>query len=334
MARTAGDVLAHHGVKGMKWGVRNDKGHEGERAKTKKIAKLDKKFEKDSQSARTTVNIYNGGAKKYNTQDVERINNKPEYKDADFTRDSPLRQKYYREHQDAFLDRLTETAKEMGTNASGTKEYGISETANGGWDVYMKDVVRHADDGEKPDGFEMHVSVTYRDGRITKVSPDVEEIEHVDRSGVFLAHYGVKGMKWGVRKERSAVEVSTKTSPGRKVKASGGKFHSPSEDAIRAAKTRQQAKKSTTDSLSNKELQELITRMNLEAQYKNLNQNNVGIGKKLLRTVLGQVGDKEVGQLQEFTNSQRGMKNDPKTDFGVKVAVAGAKAVAGGGKKK
>lgn len=46
MARDVDALLKHHGVKGMKWGVRNDKGHEGERAKTKDIAKADKKYEK------------------------------------------------------------------------------------------------------------------------------------------------------------------------------------------------------------------------------------------------------------------------------------------------
>src|SRR5580765_5794043 len=38
------NLLEHHGTKGMKWGVRRDKGHEGESASPKKITKLDKKF--------------------------------------------------------------------------------------------------------------------------------------------------------------------------------------------------------------------------------------------------------------------------------------------------
>ena len=154
-----------------------------------------------------------------------------------------------------------------------------------------------------------------------------------------LAHHGVKGMKWGVRKSRETVPVSTKTAPGRKVKTSGGQNHSPSEDAIKAAKIRQQAKKSTTDSLSNKDLQDLVTRMNLEQQYSNLNKNNISAGRKILRFLAGQTGDKEVSQLQEFANTQYTTRrnkpaghNKPKIDFAVKAAVAGAKS--GGGKKK
>lgn len=106
----------------------------------------------------------------------------------------------------------------------------------------------------------------------------------------FLQHYGVKGMKWGVRRSTdsgpSAVEVRTR--PGRRVKTSGGKRHPASEDAIRVAKTRQLAKKSTTDSLSNKELQELINRMNLEQQYKRLNGGStLERGTKMVKTLIG-----------------------------------------------
>lgn len=90
----------------------------------------------------------------------------------------------------------------------------------------------------------------------------------------FLAHYGVKGMKWGVRKDRygrsGPQEVTLKTKPGRRVTAKGGRRQPASEDAKRTATSRQKAKKSTIDSLSTKELQELVTRMNLENQYKNL----------------------------------------------------------------
>lgn len=88
-----------------------------------------------------------------------------------------------------------------------------------------------------------------------------------------LAHYGVKGMRWGVtRKSGSAAPsgptpVVTKITPGKKVKTSGGKLHTPTEDAVAAATLKQKAKSSSTDSLSTKELQVLVTRMNLEQQY-------------------------------------------------------------------
>jgi predicted RNA-binding protein Jag len=70
-----------------------------------------------------------------------------------------------------------------------------------------------------------------------------------------LAHYGIKGMRWGVRRE--------------------GKSSGPvSSDAQAAKESKQIIKKSGTAALSNKELQHVITRMNLEQQYSNLNKGN------------------------------------------------------------
>lgn len=96
-----------------------------------------------------------------------------------------------------------------------------------------------------------------------------------DRVEEVLQHAGVKGMRWGVRKDtgggkdQKAVTVTTKPGKG-VVKTSGGKGHTPSEDAINKATTKQKAKGSSTDALSNQELQVLVKRMQLEQQYKNL----------------------------------------------------------------
>ena len=70
-----------------------------------------------------------------------------------------------------------------------------------------------------------------------------------------LAHYGVKGMKWGRRRSRSQIDANS------------------SEDAKTAAAASAKVKSSGTNSLSNKELQGLITRKNLEKQYKTLSGN-------------------------------------------------------------
>lgn len=67
-----------------------------------------------------------------------------------------------------------------------------------------------------------------------------------------IAHYGVKGMKWGVRRSRAQIDAD-------------------SEDATRVKNIRAKAKTNrTTNVLSNKELQDAITRMNLERQYSSL----------------------------------------------------------------
>jgi hypothetical protein len=99
-----------------------------------------------------------------------------------------------------------------------------------------------------------------------------------------LAHHGVKGMKWGVRKDgstssttvrtspvaRKSTDITARQKPGQFVRTSGGKRQIAAEDAIRVAASRQLAKKSTTDALTNKQLQDAVTRMNLEQQYSTL----------------------------------------------------------------
>jgi hypothetical protein len=90
-----------------------------------------------------------------------------------------------------------------------------------------------------------------------------------------LAHYGIPGMKWGHRKRRGpTVEVPTGPQPvtirqNKKgnLETHGGRGHNPSEDAIKAVSLRQKAHASGTHSLSNQELQTLVTRMNLESNY-------------------------------------------------------------------
>lgn len=304
------DALVHFGKKGMKWGVRQDKGHEGERAKTRKIAKLDKKFERKTQSLGVTIKIHNRAAELTNKNDIDRINNKPEYKDADFRRDSPLRQKYYKEHQDAFLNNVQKAADELGTNASGTRKYNIRETHDGAWDIYT-DSIRHADETSTEIKPEFTVKVKYNKGKIVSVElPDA--VAHGEAFAAdFLEHVGVKGMHWGVRRSREersapskvmvktkpavrgAQDVKVKNRAGKPVLAKGGKRNLGTEDAVRTVATRQKAKASSTDALTNHELKAAVERMQLEVKFKDLEKKSkrqMGIGQRFAEAFLGKDG--------------------------------------------
>lgn len=72
-----------------------------------------------------------------------------------------------------------------------------------------------------------------------------------------LAHYGRKGMKWGRHIFTTGGRSKTSTD------SSSTKKREVSEDHARAT----EALKKHPSSLSNKEMQDLITRMNLEKQY-------------------------------------------------------------------
>lgn len=123
--------------------------------------------------------------------------------------------------------------------------------------------VKHADedpyevaDGDIEKAFEQHFQKLYAPVSKPKEGGDVE---HTD-TGNFLAHYGVKGMKWGQKKA------------AREEKKAQAKYERSSEDARAAESARTKMKTSSVDSLSNKELQTLVTRMNLEQQLSGLQE--------------------------------------------------------------
>lgn len=164
---------------------------------------------------------------------------------------------------------------------------------------------------------------------------NVSDFKHSDVDD-FLAHYGVKGMKWGVRNsnggldvrssakkgandvrdkvkkevaERTSQEITVRTRPGAAVQVVGGNKRTPHEDAIKARVAEQVAKKNTLDALSNKELGELVTRMNLEQQYRNLavKEDRRSAGEKLVQSILSSKGSEAVAKLSgpQATAAQR-----------------------------
>ena len=110
-----------------------------------------------------------------------------------------------------------------------------------------------------------------------------------------LMHYGVPGMKWGVRR--------TPAQLGRK-KASSSRFllgkkkskPKPKAKAETKAKTKSEApkeetapKKKSVKEMSNEELNAAIDRMRLEQTYASLSPQKVSMGKKIAKTILNDV---------------------------------------------
>lgn len=133
------------------------------------------------------------------------------------------------------------------------------------------------------------------------LDPDGGEAQH-DSLGVddILAHYGVKGMKWGVRKDRKS-----SSGPGpiarRRAKLAENKAQKQadralpaSEDAVKAKEARRKARNASTDVLSNQELQHLVNRLNLEKRFAELTDPTKESGESFIKTYL----DAELGAVK------------------------------------
>lgn len=197
MSESVDNFLAHHGVKGMKWGVtRQDLDGGGKQVSEKKIEKLDKKFEKTGSSQKSYFKAYNHMADRMNKTEIDRINNDPRFKGKDMTQPSKLRDAYYKEYSSTATRILNEASASMiGTNASGTKkvtfEYDVDK--DNFPRAFIDDVnVKHSAD--RPE-------VKLKFDKLGHISNMVlPDLEHSEELGTFLEHHGVKGMKWGQRR--------------------------------------------------------------------------------------------------------------------------------------
>lgn len=91
-----------------------------------------------------------------------------------------------------------------------------------------------------------------------------------------LAHYGILGMKWGVR--RSEAELA---------RARGKRTSNSSSDS---AVEQPAAKRSKSVSeMSDDELRKTVQRLQLEKQYRDLSPKQVSTGKKIVNKILKEV---------------------------------------------
>lgn len=94
-----------------------------------------------------------------------------------------------------------------------------------------------------------------------------------------LAHYGIKGMKWGVRRYHNKDGSYT----------NAGKRRRRSQNSDDYEETRSLRRKSAKQ-LSNEELKKLNKRLNLESEYRRLNPRGIFRGQQAARTLIGLAG--------------------------------------------
>jgi len=274
--------------------------------KARSLHKEEQKFEKVAKSQEGFVAIHNGAAAKIN-RDIGPLNAKHP---GDLTKDSAKQKAYDKDVTKLMQDAYRESANSL-TNKRGTKHVDL-EFHNDGMDFTIKvkdgppiptvERVKHAAEDEGPSEATFKGKIK-RDatGHIVGLNFDDfdQVVEHsaVDVGAEFvLEHVGVKGMRWGVRKEEPAAVGVTATSVvphgarrKTKIKTEGGENHPASQDAVKVAVAKAKLRKSGTSALSNQELQELQTRMNLERNVSQLvgGSTAIGRGRKFVKDLTG-----------------------------------------------
>lgn len=101
-----------------------------------------------------------------------------------------------------------------------------------------------------------------------------------------LLHYGVKGMKWGVRRKRTASRVTLSTNRRGGIKARGGENRKPSADAKKAAVIGRVGKKSGYQALTNAQLRAYTERKLLEKNARKHDMRKIELGVKITEDIL------------------------------------------------
>lgn len=290
MSATDDEPLEQSGVKGMKWGVRkDDRGHG-----------LTMFMIKNGASKDQVGAVVRGFARIAGTARVGVALTNRKYKGVDLTKSPKHRKKYEAEIHDV-MDRalksgakntmaataLTSVLVSVGTVTTAPAAVGVLGLKLG-YNIYtvkqqvdeaktVRDTgpLKHALEGVIiPIIFEYDGYGLIKDLRLDGIPEEgVTEIEHANLDD-YLAHVGVKGMKWGVRRSREQRKAA---------KAEEVQRH---QDSLR---TRELMKKKVS-SLSNEELAFVNQRRQLETNYAKLNPPKAGRRKKKIENHLATLG--------------------------------------------
>ena len=363
------DYFEHHGVKGMKWGVRKKRDGfvDGRRTtmnrRDRKSGDLNQRilnlapntnkagsraFKRQEKSNAVAHKVYDKTLKAASRpikKEIKTLNLK--YKGKDLSKPSKERDKYYSEITSA-VNRQLQAASHLKTKSglrmdfkfdAKTASYPTANvvTAERGQNKKaaidaakqtrssaknnlrtekerIKNSVSHEDTTES--NYTRKVNLEWdSDGLLVDIDfdiPDDSELAHefvmqavsgvdfelIDISDSALEHYGVKGMKWGVRK-RSKTRVSssgarsTSPNPSSKVSAPNpsSKVSAPTtrDKRVKALKNRRE--------LSDSDIKDFTSRLQSEKQLKALLDEDVSPGRTFIKKVMSDAGKQAATKL-------------------------------------
>lgn len=327
MTETLDDVLAHFGVRGMKWGVRKADTprqesfraqanlSKSEKKAEKKILKADNKWEKSIYTNQGAIKVHNEVADRMNNGEIDKHNSNPKWAGKNLRDEPELEKDYYDEYEKVSSRVYSEAVTAVhGSSPSGRKTAKYVDDDAYGPRIVIEDAnVSHSDDTETSPVLFVRLKQDNK-GHVIEANQATmsDELAQSDDTSLddVLAHFGVKGMKWGVRKtsaqrsapsevkvdsktaRRGASDINVKARAGKGVVSTkGGKKNVADKDAVDAKASRQKAKASTTDALSNAELKKVVDRMQLEQKYRDLQKKEprVAKGKEFIKQLFDEL---------------------------------------------
>lgn len=228
--------------------------------------------------------------------------------------------KYVRMNQLSFIENLQHVMGGRPSERAGRK-FDISSRPDGDWLLSSIDTLAHSGTVEKlirPFRNDAGLIVDYQVMNTTLGSADV---------GIALKHFGVKGMKWGVRRNNTGgdAEPSARQQKKqakaelRKQKRQDG-WKKPVDADARVA-SRQRTKKHGTDQLSDEDLDKLVKRMSMEVRYASLVEDKRGIkarssGQQYAKDLLKDAGKQLASEAVKFAFDEAVKKGQARNSSG------------------
>lgn len=302
MSDTVAKFLEHHGVKGMKWGVRKDRLGVGSLDMkvnrhdavpvTLQSSPFQKRPDQDTLNAqhKDTFAVLHSIDSHLRTQaSADTYNNEVARRLTSVKNPSSLKVKDMDAiMSESFSTTLTKHLEKAGASGITVKSYlsedghtfhyalGDKKTVDGYLRTIRKNRIAHADLDNAPlmtltveflmndDGTPNGFNVV--ESKISD-SPLAHSIDEI------ISHFGIKGMKWGVRRTKQQLGY---TSSG-----------DASPDAIRAKEALTKIRKTgSVSSVSNADLEHLNKRLNLEKKFAEVNPKGVEKGHKAVQRLL------------------------------------------------